>query len=110
MSVVAEPSNFDLALQIATLSGKLDALIQTTTLQIETMKTRMDGSLEDQRDIHRELANRVAGADKEHDDIWKAIRNLNGWRNKIVGGGAVIGFLAVAANILIAVYSVTRPH
>src|SRR5215472_11514148 len=45
----------DLALGLARLEGKLDALTQTTTLQLQTFSSQLQESIQDRRDIHREV-------------------------------------------------------
>jgi len=45
----------DLALGLARLEGKLDALTQTTTLRLDTFNTQLTDSMQDRRDLHREV-------------------------------------------------------
>lgn len=78
---MAEPTNTDLALQISELKGQVQALVQTTTLQIQGVSVSLQDSITDRRDLHRE------------------IDSLKVWRARLGGLASAASLLALYAAL-----------
>jgi hypothetical protein len=79
-----EASTGDLALGLARVEGKLDALNQTTTLQLGQFRETLSESQQDRRDLHR-----------ENDALAERINKLENWRSWVTGGLAGLGVLSL---------------
>ena len=78
---MSDPSNTDLAVQIATLSGKLDGFIATSAAREAALAGRLDESALDRRDIHKRL---------DSLERWRA------WMLGFAGSGTLLGLWAAA--------------
>ena len=83
-----DPTNTDLAVQIATLSGKLDGFIASSAAREAALGGRLDESLMDRRALHDQVeVNR------------KDIEKLKQWRSFLTGlggAGTLAGLYATA--------------
>ena len=83
-----DPTNTDLAVQIATLSGKLDGFIATSAAREAALGGRLDESLMDRRALHDQVeVNR------------KDIEKLKQWRSWLLGfaaSGTLLGLWGAA--------------
>ena len=75
------PSNFDLGLQIAALSGKLDAYQQMVKVELTMLQRDQERSFKDREDIHKELD------------------ALNVWRGWVTGLGFGLAIVVTALSV-----------
>jgi hypothetical protein len=100
------PTNTDLAVQIAKLDGKVDGMIAVQAAQMEALRGRFDDSQRDRTSIHGEIERRVLAADAAREEMWAAVRALQGWRNKAMGAGWLGGVAFVLVNLGLGLYAV----